>query len=204
MRCFFCYSPSGEITSVAELQDSVGPPIATGGANWIEVPMGTDASAFWVSDGMLIAYSEAGADRRRSPPSTHHVWHPASESWVDARTLSEAKAEKNDAINAARLRANQSTFTFAGKQIAVDPLSRSDIDGAHGAWLITGGPPPGWPGGWKAVDNTIVPIPDMATWAAFYGTMVATGTANFNHAQLLKAQLAAATTIAEVESVPDW
>ena len=137
-------------------------------------------------------------------PSPTHVFDYSQKQWVDPRSLEQVRADKNARINAARLRANQSTFTFAGKQIAVDPLSRSDIDGAHGAWLLTGGPPPGWPGGWKAVDNSIVPIPDMATWAAFYGTMVATGTANFNHAQVLKAQLAAATTIAEVESVPDW
>jgi hypothetical protein len=34
--------------------------------------------------------------------------------------------------------------------------------------------------------------------------MVAAGTANFNHAQTLKAQLAAASTPAEVEAVPNW
>lgn len=123
--------------------------------------------------------------------------------WVPG-ALELARAEKNSRINAARAAANQSTFTFAGKEIAVDALSRSDIDGAHGAWLLTGGPPPGWPGGWKATDNTIVPITDMATWAAFYGAMVAAGTANFNRAQTLKAQLALATTVEEVRAVPDW
>lgn len=118
--------------------------------------------------------------------------------------LEDLKARKNAAINAARLKANQSHFVFMGKQIAVDPLSRSDIDAAHGAWLLAGGPPPDWPGGWKAISNAIIPIPDMATWAAFYGAMVAKGTANFAHAQALKAQLAAATTAEEVEAVPDW
>lgn len=115
-----------------------------------------------------------------------------------------AKGRKNDAINAERLRANQSHFTFQGKQIAVDPLSRSDIDGAHGAWLLSGGPPPGWPGAWKAIDNTYVVIPDIATWGAFYGAMVAQGTSNFVHAQALKADLAEATTLEEVLAVPDW
>ena len=120
----------------------------------------------------------------------------------DAVTL--AKARKNEAINASRLRANQGHFTFGGKQIAVDPLSRSDIDGAHGAWLMFGGPPPGWPGGWKAMDNSFVSITDIATWGNFYGAMVATGTAHFARAQGLKAQLAAATNLEEVAAVPDW
>lgn len=119
-------------------------------------------------------------------------------------SLDAIKAAKNAEINAARLRANQSHFTFAGKQIAVDPLSRSDIDAAHGAILMLGAMPGGWPGGWKAMDNTIIPIPDLATWGQFYGAMVAQGTANFTHAQTLKAQLAAATTPAEVEAVPVW
>jgi hypothetical protein len=121
-----------------------------------------------------------------------------------ASSLSDLKAAKNAAINAARLRANQSHFVFAGKQIAVDPLSRSDIDAAHGAILMLGAMPGGWPGGWKAMDNTILPIPDLATWGQFYGAMVAQGTSNFNHAQALKAQLAAATTPEEVEAVPVW
>lgn len=122
----------------------------------------------------------------------------------DASSLSQAKARKNSAINAARLRANQSHFTFAGKQIAVDPLSRSDIDAAHGAILMLQSLPGGWPGAWKAMDNSYVSIPDVATWGAFYGAMVAQGTANFAHAQALKSQLAAATTLAEVEAVPVW
>jgi hypothetical protein len=139
-----------------------------------------------------------------SPPSPAHVFNYTTKQWEDPRTLADLKAAKNAAINAARLKANQSHFTFTGKQIAVDALSRSDIDAAHGAWLMAGGPPPGWPGGWKAIDNTIIPIPDLPTWGAFYGSMVAQGTANFNHAQVLKAQLAAATTPAEVEAVPVW
>ena len=44
--------------------------------------------------------------------------------------IDRAKAKKNDLINAARLVANTSTFTYQGKLIAVDALSRSDIDAA--------------------------------------------------------------------------
>lgn len=158
-----------------------------------------DADGFLLST-LFLTTEEAAiqTDLLTEPPPTRHVFEPAPPS------LADLKAAKNAAINAARLKANQSHFTFAGKQIAVDALSRSDIDAAHGAWLMAGGPPPGWPGGWKAIENSIIPIPDLPTWGAFYGAMVAQGTANFAHAQALKAQLAAATTAEEVAAVPDW
>ena len=118
--------------------------------------------------------------------------------------LDRAKAKKNEAINAARLAVNTSTFTYQGKLIAVDALSRSDIDGAHGFISATKTMPPGWPGGWKAEDNTIVPITTYAEWLEFYSAMVASGTANFAHSQALKAQVAACTTTAQVNAIPDW
>lgn len=137
-------------------------------------------------------------------PSEHHEFNYATKQWEDPRTLADLKAAKNDAINRARAAANSSFFMFQGKRIAADALSRSDIDAAHGAILMLQAMPPGWPGGWKSMENEIVPIPDVATWAQFYGTMVATGTANFNHAQALKTQLAAAQTPEAVADVPNW
>lgn len=120
---------------------------------------------------------------------------------ADTRTLAEAKTQKNEEINDARLAANQSYFVWSGKQIACDMLSRSDIDGVNGTVALTGALPLGWPGGWKAIDNTILPIPDVTTWRSFYGAMVTTGMLNFQHSQTLKATLAAATTIEEVDAI---
>lgn len=144
-----------------------------------------------------------------SRPSEHHTFNYAIKQWEDPRTLEDLKAAKNAAIDLARERADSTTFMFQGLSIAVDPLSKGDIMGAHGEWL-TGQAPEGWPGGWKSKDkgpngeSLYVPIPDQATWLAFYRAMVAQGTANFAHAQALKAQLAAATTAEEVAAVPDW
>ena len=115
--------------------------------------------------------------------------------------LQALKAAKNAEINAARLAANFSTFVHAGKAIACDPLSRSDIDGTNGYVALNGALPAGWPGGWKAVDNSYVGIPDVAAWKSFYASMFAAGNANFAHAQVLKGQLAAASTPAEVAAI---
>lgn len=115
--------------------------------------------------------------------------------------LATLKAAKNAEINAARLAANFSTFMHAGKVIACDQLSRSDIDGTNGFVSLYGSMPPGWPGGWKAVDNSYVPIVGVTGWKAFYGSMFAAGNANFAKAQALKAQLDAATTAEEVAAI---
>lgn len=129
--------------------------------------------------------------------------------WEDPRSLPDLKAAKNAAIDAARGAANSTHFIFQGRRIAVDATSKGDIMGAHGEWL-TGQAPEGWPGGWKTMEKgpqgepIYVAIPNMATWLQFYRAMVAQGTANFNHSQALKAQLAAAQTPAEVEDVPSW
>lgn len=126
------------------------------------------------------------------------VWGPAPAPEVP---LADLKAKKNAEINAARLAANFSTFTHAGKQISCDQLSRSDIDGTNGFVALYGALPPGWPGGWKAVDNTYVSIADAATWKAFYSSMFAAGNANFAKSQALKTQLDAATTAEEVAAI---
>lgn len=115
--------------------------------------------------------------------------------------LAQLKAAKNAEINAARLAANLSTFQHAGKAIACDQLSRSDIDGTNGFVALYSAMPPGWPGGWKAVDNSYVAIATVNDWKAFYGSMFAAGNANFAKAQALKAQLAAATTAAQVAAI---
>lgn len=116
-------------------------------------------------------------------------------------TVENARARKNAEINAERLKANRSTFTFAGKQIACDELSRGDIDGINGDVSLTGNLPPGWPGAWKAVDNSYVAIPDLETWKGFYRAMVTQGMTNFAHAQALKALVDSATTVEEVNAI---
>ena len=116
-------------------------------------------------------------------------------------TLEAVKDAKNTEINAARADANSQAFPHDGHNFACDALSRSDIDGINGYVALNGDFPAQFPGVWKTVANDYYPLPDIEAWKAFYAAMVATGAANFAHAQALKAQLAAATTIEEVEVI---
>ena len=118
-----------------------------------------------------------------------------------ALELAQAKVSKNQQINDWRAAANQTYFTHAGKQIACDALSRSDIDAVAGSIALTGVFPAGFPGAWKATDNSYIVLPDTDAFKAMYGSMTLQGTLNFGHSQDLKASLAAATTVEQVNSI---
>lgn len=115
--------------------------------------------------------------------------------------LAAAVQKKNAEINAARLAANFSTFSYGGKAIACDTLSRSDIDGTTGYVSLFGTFAPSWGGGWKAVDNSYVPITTVEEWKAFYQAMYAQGQDNFLRAQALKQQLAAAASQDAIDAI---
>lgn len=116
-------------------------------------------------------------------------------------TLAEIKTAKNTQINLWRATANQTYFTHGGKQIACDQLSRSDIDAVANSIALTGAFPAGFPGAWKAVDNTYIMLPDVAAFKGMHASMTAQGTINFGHSQTLKATVAAATTAEQVNEV---
>ena len=137
------------------------------------------------------------------PPRTkpHYEFDFTTATWIEPRTIGEIKLARKTYVNTSRMVANQTSFTFEGKEIAVDPLSRSDIDATHGYILINNALPEGWPNGWKCIDNTYVDITTVEKWYQFYTAMVAQGTINFAHAQTLKAAIDAASTVEDVEAV---
>lgn len=120
---------------------------------------------------------------------------------IPVPNLQAMKAAKDEEINTWRAAANLSTFPHSGKVIACDALSRSDIDGVANSVALFGAFPEGFPGGWKAVDGTFIPLPDVDAFRAMYASMTAQGTTNFAHAQALKLQLALADTPQEVAAI---
>lgn len=120
---------------------------------------------------------------------------------ADADELAALKAAKNEEINRWRDEANGSTFPHLGKHFAVDGLSFRDIASTAGYIGLFGAFHPDFPGGWKASDNTYLPMPTVEDFKAFYAAMVDQGTGNFNHAQALKAALGEATSATQVAAI---
>jgi len=123
------------------------------------------------------------------------------EDYVAPPVSAEAKAAKNAEINGWRANANQTTFPHGGKLVACDALSRSDIDAVANSVALTGAFPVGFPGAWKATDNSYIMLPNVDAFKAMHASMTAQGTINFVHSQSLKAALAAATTLEQVNAI---
>jgi hypothetical protein len=118
-----------------------------------------------------------------------------------ALNFNKAVQDKNAEINAARLKANATSFTYMGKEIAVDTVSFNDIISTNGYVALFGGFSAGWPGGWKTIDNSYVPIATADDWKSFYTAMYTQGTTNFGKAQALKKKLSEATTLEEINNI---
>ena len=145
-----------------------------------------------MKDGNIVRYQNFDVPPEPLNSSKGMSWEEAPENPAEPESLDSIKSRKNGEINASRLAANMGTFTYIGKAVACDTLSRGDIDAINGIVALTNSLPAGWAGGWKAVDNSIIQIADVNDWVLFYGAMVAQGLSNFAHSQALKAQLDAA------------
>lgn len=136
---------------------------------------------------------------------TRDGWLAGGQRLPDAQTdqLAHAKAVGRARINAAWAAADAGTFAHTGVVIDCGPESRRHIETINGYVAANGVYPVGFPGQWKARDNSYLPLPDVTAWRAFYGSMVAQGLANFGRAQALKAAIDAAPSIEAAQSI-DW
>lgn len=126
-----------------------------------------------------------------------------SDDWIEpVIDLAPLKAAKNKQINEWRLHANETSFTYEGHHIAADLMSKIDIIVTNGEILNKGAMPENWVGGWKTMVNSVyVPIEDVAAWKEFHSALFNQGLTNFTHAQMLKTQLEAATTEAQINAI---
>ena len=201
MSHFIIYDPATKEISIWGSAADIAEVVAPVGLTLLETPGPISRHTHYVNEGAVVAYTLEKAAVKQVQPFDGAVWSNTTLSWVDTRTITVGRTAADKRINAARLAANQSSFTFAGKQIACDPLSRSDIDAVNGFLSRTGTLPAGWPGAWKAVDNTFVAIATAADWDALYAAMVARGMLHFAYSQSLKAQGVAAGTLPQLDAI---
>lgn len=164
----------------------------------------------WFSPQFTTANSTIG-DAELPPRWTGAIWAYINGVWAIAdpvaynaalnAEITALKIAKNNQINTWRAEANQTYFTHQGKRIACDQLSRSDIDAVAANISLTGAFPAGFPGAWKAIDNTYIMLPNIAAFKLMYESMTLQGTTNFGQSQSLKATLAAATTVEQINAI---
>jgi hypothetical protein len=138
------------------------------------------------------------------PEDTHEYrWTDAGPKWIEITSIEQKKIARRALVNAWWQEANNSYFEFRGSRIAYGESDRVDIQGINNVVLLTGAMPtnPDWPAAWKTLDNDWVPLPGVADWIEFNIAIADRGTAHFKQAQMLKAQLEAATTAAEIEAI---
>ena len=145
--------------------------------------------------------SDVKLDLRRAHGAQRWQWNGGAPALVDLRPLAEIQRAKKDEINAAHELANLTSFVFQGKDIQANAHSMRQIEVTNGGVLARGALRATWGGAWKALDNSYVAIPDVATWRAFYDAIEETGTNNYNRAQALKAQVDAALTAEAVAAI---
>ena len=129
-------------------------------------------------------------------PSAEYIFDYTLRQWYDPRTLPDLKAAKWAQIKRDRDEAEFGGFTWNGSLFDSDAISQSRIQGAlQLAALI-----PDFSIDWTLADNTArnLSAADLANVGAALGMHVA---AQHAKARLLRSQIEAATTVAEVDAV---
>jgi hypothetical protein len=178
--------------------------------NW-SIPFSTELLA--AGKAVLVAVEEALI----APGATFEGGELTSDRTA---ALDVIKDRKRSEITAARLKADAGFFTYTytvtttegegeeavtkestiSKNIRTADKDMFDLLVAQ-SMILMGEMPPDWPGGWKAIDNTYVPIATPEEWKPFYLAMYRTGIANYRKSQGLKAQIEAASTVDEATNI---
>jgi hypothetical protein len=161
----------------------------------LEIGAGDD-STHYVAGGQLVAFPA-------NPQPGAYTWDWSTHAWADQRALAEVQAQQFDALAtayAADVSQPLSFTTAAGvaQTFQADPASIDNMVYAMLGCQAAQATPPGF--FWVAADNTHVPF----AYTDLQGLSAAAfqrGAAAFAKLQQLKAQVRAATTVAEAEAV---
>lgn len=115
-------------------------------------------------------------------------------------SIAELRAAKIADVNAWRAVA-ETVFEYKGATFACDATSRRRLDAVANCIALTGAFPAEYAGTWTATDNAPVPVGTVDEFRAFYAAMSAAGTAAFNRATALKAEVMAAESPEAVAAI---
>lgn len=129
------------------------------------------------------------------------AWNALTPTPAPPPTLAQAQATQSDLISTALVLANLTNFTYSAKSYSADQSAQNNLNAIANYASLFSALPSGFPGGWVALDKSILPIPDVATFKLLYSAMVAQGAANFVKMQNLLGQIAASTTASQAQAV---
>lgn len=176
---------TGRVDAVYEVGDDGNPPVFD---DHDVLPAGSDFDKGWPP-----------------APSDTAVLHvlDGNLQWVETATLEEVRQRKRQEITACRIAADNDHFVYQDKMIRTADKDMFDllVADARINKCTDGKMPPNWPGGWKAMDNSYLPISSPDAWNAFFIAAYDAGIGNFMKSQSLKQQIDSATTFQEIEAI---
>lgn len=188
--------------------EATGEIVATFSCDAADAPLNTPTDALliegehysatgYIKDGVFAAYTPEEASAKANRPGSKFLWSNLSMSWVDLRSLEEAKAAKWDQIKAKRNDAEWGGFAWDGSVFDSDPLSQSRIQGAV---LLANLSPSSFSVDWTLKDNSVrvLSASQMVGVGEALGSHVA---AQHTIGRQLRQEIENATTVEAVESV---
>jgi hypothetical protein len=123
---YVTYTPStGEIKTWGESEF----PIPIDPSDLVLTGVGTYATHF-ISNGQIVAYTTSQAAIKAAIPAYAATWSNSSFTWVDTRSLSDAKDQTWSAMKVARDANLAAGFTWNGSKFDSDDVSQQRIQGA--------------------------------------------------------------------------
>lgn len=168
------------------------------------VALNTPAGCTWMegAPAFEVGWWDGTVWRERpAAPQPWSQWDAATKTWIDARTLGEAKAQQWVVVSAGRDATIFGTLTWNGSVFQIDNDSQQRIQGAVMlAQLAQGAGLNGWTIDWTLADNTVrtLSIADMVAVGLALGSFVQ---ANWNKATTLRAQIEAAQTVDQAAAI---
>ena len=184
MATYSVFAPNGELSRVL----TIGEGDLSGNLLEGETCIPGVYSLHYVHEGLVLPLP--------TQPSPHHTFDYTTKQWVDPRTLSDLQVAKWEQIKRARVNAEFGGFTWDGSPFDSDAISQSRIQGAVQLAAVA----PGFTIDWTLANNSVRNLngEDLANVSAALGMHIAAQHAN---ARLLRSQIEAATTVAEVDAV---
>ena len=164
------------------------------GESFLEVTTGVDDTSHYIADGALVPI--------QARPGNHHTFDYTAKQWIDPRTLSDLKAAKWEEVK--RWRADATVApqlvtrfgVFDGDAAGVDNI-KSAVLGLREAAAIGAAPSTI---AWTMYDNSAVELtPDELSEVA--AMLLARGNVAHERARVLRLQIEAATTAAELDAL---